>query len=208
VPPNDPRTIEVTTTLVDTNQVSKRTFGYDDTVPYNNQNSIKEFDFGSGAPGALLRETRKTFITASNYTGTAVHLRTLESQVSVWDGGGIERARTNFEYDNYSTSTYHAELVSRSAVSGFDAAFSTSYTTRGNVTGVTRYLLTNGTVTRSALKGRFQRTCTSSSFEGRPDSDQLTVNPERSQTDTLGRNIRGSFPAGISKNLLRRFKRL
>jgi tetratricopeptide (TPR) repeat protein len=34
-------------------------------------------------------------------------------------------------------------------VSGFDSAFSTSYTTRGNVTGTTNYLLTNGTVTGS-----------------------------------------------------------
>ena len=148
-PPNDPRTTEITSTLVDTNQVSKQTFGYDDTVPFNNQNNVKEYDFGSGAAGALLRETRTTFITAANYTGTDVHLRNLASQVSVWDGGGVERARTTFEHDNYSTATHHAPLVSRSSVSGFDTAFSASYTTRGNVTGVTRYRLTNGTVTGS-----------------------------------------------------------
>ena len=37
----------------------------------------------------------------------------------------------------------------RSSISGFDSSFSTSYTTRGNATGTTRYLLTNGSVTGS-----------------------------------------------------------
>ena len=34
-------------------------------------------------------------------------------------------------------------------ISGFDAAFSTGYTTRGNPTGTTRYLLSGGAVTGS-----------------------------------------------------------
>src|ERR1043165_8031510 len=38
-PPNDVRLAETITTLADTNQVSKQTFGYDDTVPFNNQNN-------------------------------------------------------------------------------------------------------------------------------------------------------------------------
>ena len=145
----DPRLIDVTTKLMDTNQVSKQIFGYDDTVPFNNQNNVKEYAFGNGAPGALVRETRTSFVTAAGYTGTNVHLRSLATQVSIFDGAGIERARTAFEYDNYAADSYHAALISRPSISGFDSVFSASYTTRGNPTAVTRHLLSNGAVTGS-----------------------------------------------------------
>lgn len=154
-PPNDPRISEVVTTLADTNQVSKQTFGYDDSVPFNNRNNVKEYDFGSGAPGALLRETRTTYLTSSSYTGTTVHIRNLPTQVSIFDGGGTERARTTYEYDNYILDgsdclhSFHCSLEPRLNISGFDSLFSTSYATRGNVTGSTRYLLSSGAVTGS-----------------------------------------------------------
>jgi RHS repeat-associated protein len=149
-PPNDTRPTDVITTLSDTNQVSKQTFGYDDSVPFNNQNNLKEYDFGSGAAGALLRETRTTFVTSSTYTGTNVHIRNLPSQVSIYDGGGVERSRTTYEYDNYATDTNHAGLVDRAFISGLDSAFTTLYTTRGNATGTTVYYLSGGSVTGSA----------------------------------------------------------
>jgi YD repeat-containing protein len=150
-PPNDPRTTEITTTIEPSgaNLVSKRTFGYDDTVPFNNQNNVKEYNFGSGTSGSLARETRTTFITSSGYTDNTVHLRNLPSQVSVHDGGGTERSRTTYEYDNYATVSNHAELTNRSDMSGFDSAFGTGYTTRGNVTASTGYLLVSGSVTGS-----------------------------------------------------------
>lgn len=148
-PPNDSRLTETVTTLLDTNQVSKQTFGYDDTVPYNNQNNVKEYDFGSGAPGSLLRETRTTFITSATYTDTSVYLRSLPSQVSVYDGSGIEKARTTYEYDNYLPDSNHAGLVNRLSISGLDSGFTTSYLTRGNMTASSRYLLVGGAVTGS-----------------------------------------------------------
>ncbi len=150
-PPNDTRLIETVTTLEPSgaNLVSKQTFGFDDSVPYNNQNNVKEFDFGVSAPGGLVRETRTTFATASSYTNTAVHLRSLPLQVSIHDGSGTERARSLIEYDNYSTQTHHAGLLDRTNISGLDPTFGTTYTTRGNATGTTNYLLVNGTVTGS-----------------------------------------------------------
>jgi RHS repeat-associated protein len=152
-PPNDARVSDTTTTLTDVspNLVSKQTFGYDDAVPYNNRNDLKEYDFGSGAPGSLVRETRTTYVTSTSYTDASngAHLRSLPSQSSIYDAGGVERARTTYEYDNYNPDTNHASLIDRPAISGFDSAFSTSYTTRGNATGTTRYLLTNGSVTGS-----------------------------------------------------------
>lgn len=149
-PPNDPRLIESDTSLVDANQVSKQVFGYDDSVPYNNQNNVKEYAFGTGSAGGLLRETRTTFVTSSSYTDPDVSLLGLPSQVSVFDGDGIERARTTLEYDNYASDTNHAALVSRSSISGLDSAFTTSLTTRGNVTATTHsFLNDSGTATGS-----------------------------------------------------------
>lgn len=149
------RVKETTVTLLDTNQVSKTIFGYDDSVPFNNQSNVKEYDFGPGAPGALLRETRTTYITSANYTASNVNLIGLPSQISVFDVNSFERARTSFEYDNYTLDgpncqqSYHCGIGPRSNVSGFDPNFGTSYNTRGNVTASTQFLLTSGSVTGS-----------------------------------------------------------
>lgn len=109
-PPNDPRTVETVTTIepATANLVSKQTFGFDDSVPFNNQNNLKEYNFGTGATGSLARETRTTFITSSSYTDNAVHLRGLPSQISIYDAAGTEQARTVYEYDNYTADSNHA----------------------------------------------------------------------------------------------------
>ena len=143
---------ETDLTLVDTNQVSKQTFSYDD---YNNQTDAYEYDFGSGSAGSLVRHTHTDFLTtnsvnSTDYTTTSVYLRSLPAQTSVYDSGGTERARTTIEYDNYSPTSPHAALTNRSGISGFDSSFNTSYTTRGNATSTTRYLLnSSGSVTGS-----------------------------------------------------------
>jgi RHS repeat-associated protein len=137
-PPNNPRLIEVKSTLVDTNQVSTSTFSYDSL---NNESDRYEYDYGSGSPGGLVRHVQTTHVTSSNYTGTSAYLLSLPSQVSVFDSGGIERARIAFEYDNYASDGNHAGLLDRPNISGFDSSFSNSYGTRGNVTATTRYLL-------------------------------------------------------------------
>jgi RHS repeat-associated protein len=150
-PPNDPRTTEIITTMepASTNLVSKQTFGYDDTVPFNNQNNVKEYNFGTGSAGTLARETRSTFIISSSYTDNTVHLRNLASQIAIYDGAGTERARTSYEIDNYTTDSNHAGLTNRANISGLDSAFGTSYTTRGNVTAMTKHFLVSGSATGS-----------------------------------------------------------
>jgi YD repeat-containing protein len=166
-PANDPRLVETTTTLVDTNQVAKTSsinpnnssdVGFDQ---YNNQTDVWEYDYGATTP---LRHTHTTYLnsgydtlnpiwSAPNLSST-YHLRSLPTQVSVFDGGGIERARMTLEYDNYSGSncdtSNHCGLLSRSDVSGFDATLGSAYTNRGNVTAVTNYFLAqDGSVTGS-----------------------------------------------------------
>lgn len=161
-PANDPRLVETTTTLVDTNQVSKTTSidpndpngvpGFDQ---YNNQTKVWEFDYGPGAPGPLIRKTVTSFLTsgydallpnstAPDLTLTS-HIRNLPSQISVYDAGNVERARAVFEYDNYvADSSFHANLVPRIDICGHDNAVST-YNKRGNATAVSNYLLPAGT---------------------------------------------------------------
>jgi RHS repeat-associated protein len=148
---NNPHITRTTTTLTDVtpNLVTKQEFTYDQ---YNNQTDVYEYDFGSGAPGPLRRRTHTDYVTATAYTDvlTGAHLRRLPLQTLVYDAAGVVRAQSGFEYDNYTNGPpNHAALISRTSISGFDSAFSTSYTTRGNVTASIVYLLSNGAVTGS-----------------------------------------------------------
>lgn len=153
-PPSDPRTTQTVTTLSDTNQVTKQTFLYDQ---YNNQTDVYEYNFGAGAAGSLVRRTHTDYVTANVVNGvtynydsdTAIHLRSLPKQVSIYNTAGVEQARTTYEYDNYTATANHAALTARSGISGLDSTFTTSKRTRGNATATTRYLLTAGAVTDS-----------------------------------------------------------
>jgi RHS repeat-associated protein len=83
----------------------------------------------------------------------------LPVQQSVYDAGGVERARTSYEYDNYASDANHAALQPRSGISGLctiitsptqcDNSNPPGFGQRGNPTGTTRYLLVNGSVTGS-----------------------------------------------------------
>jgi RHS repeat-associated protein len=165
-PPYDPRLVDVTTTLVDTNQVTKTSaispidgsVGFDD---YNNQTDVWEYDYGSGVVGSLMRHTHTNFLTSGYDTVNPIwnnanlsitsHIRNLPTQVSVYDAGGAEKARTTFEYDNYvpDSSTFHAALLDRTNISGHDPGIGTSYSSRGNLTAMSQYLLPAGTAITS-----------------------------------------------------------
>ncbi len=138
--PLDPRLLETTTLLADTNQVSKKIFAYDD---FNNVTDTYEYDFGTGAPGGFLRRTHTDYVTDTNYTShTGAHLRGLPLQTWVSSDiyGNNKASLTQTEYDNYNTDANHAALVSRSNVVGHDTAnYGASNTLRGNVTKVTSY---------------------------------------------------------------------
>jgi len=154
--PNNPRIADVTATLTDTNQVSKQTFSYD---CYNNKTDIYEYDYGSGAPPTYAtRHSHTDYLTTNSvnsinyagpigsvYTASDYHIRNLPSKQIVYSvntssGAETKVAQTEFEYDKYDTSTYHANLVARSGISGLDSTYaSTSTVARGNVTMVTRY---------------------------------------------------------------------
>src|SRR6185369_188787 len=116
----NPRIGETVTTLSDTNQISKQVFSYDQCSGcdpfFNNRTDVYEYDFGPGAPGDLLRRTHTDFVAAASYTNatSGAHLRSLPTQTFLYDGHDVEKARTAFEYDNYTeASPNHAGLIDR-----------------------------------------------------------------------------------------------
>ena len=166
-PMNDPRLVETVTTLADSNQVSKTTsinpatqaVGFDQ---YNNQTDVFEYDFGSGAPGALKRHMHTDFMTDPSYVNLYAYLRSLP--LHTWVAGPTAPrqssqpidpdptprptpqqlqeyiySRTDYEYDNYANSGNNALLTDRLNVIGHDANYNRDYSTRGNVTKVTSY---------------------------------------------------------------------
>ncbi len=109
------------TTLSDSAQKSKVTYSYDS---FGNVTNEKVYDFGSGAPGSLLRET------ATYYpTSPSDHVLNLPSKVEIYNGGGTKVSRTDFAYDE----------TTPSSVTGGTPPQHTSASTRGNLTTVTRY---------------------------------------------------------------------
>lgn len=159
-PPNDPRLHETIFKLADTNLVSKKTFLYDDTVPFNNVSDTYEYGFGSGAPGALIRRTNTEYlkvnsVNAIDYTTTSVHMRSLPREQQVFDAAGTLKARTTIEYDDYTNDGLHAPLMPRSGISGLCDGISNcpggpnftdiNYQTRGNVTKNTGWILSPNT---------------------------------------------------------------
>jgi RHS repeat-associated protein len=102
-PDNDPRLTRVTTTL-DDGEVTKQEFAYD---AYNNQTEVKEYAYGQGQAGALLRRSVTQYLTVNpinglDYAGAAsgIHIRNLPSSTEVWDGATSTLvSRGEFIYD-------------------------------------------------------------------------------------------------------------
>ena len=161
---NDPRMVESVTALTDVspNLVAKQTninpssgaIGYDQ---YNNPTDVWEYDFGNSGPGVFVRRTHTDYLTSGYDTvagglnapdqNATVHIRSLPlaQQIFSDSAGTTKKAETTYEYDNYSAAANHAGLVNRTNISGLDAAFTTSYTMRGNPTAVSRWKNTDNT---------------------------------------------------------------
>lgn len=147
-PPNDPRVVEAKTTLVDSNQVAKQVFAYDE---FNNRTDVWEHGFGTGTAGSVVRHTTSEYLSDPGYTnaaGNSPHLRGLPVNVFVKTGSEVTVSHTTYEYDNYTADAQnnHAALVSRANVIGHDSAHGTNKTKRGNVTAVTHNLTSSGAI--------------------------------------------------------------
>jgi RHS repeat-associated protein len=141
-PPENPAITTVQTTLNDTSQVAELDYGYD---AYNNVTSKQEKDYGTGAAGSLIRQTTTTYVTATAYTSPNVNLVSLPIQEIVTNGSTVI-SQTQWCYDNgqgaAGASCSSSSLQNDSNIVGHDSTFGTGYTTRGNVTTLSRWLST------------------------------------------------------------------
>ncbi len=126
-PANNPHLSSEIVTLADTNQQSKVTYQYD---TYNNVTDKQEYDWGSGSPGSLVRETRTQYM-GSPYTSQ--NILDLPSLETILNGSGTIVAETHYGYDEYNQGST-GPLNDAPNIVGHDPNYGTSFTTRGNLT--------------------------------------------------------------------------
>lgn len=145
----DTRLTEAVTKLLDVtpNLASDQKYYYDQ---YNNQTAVEEFDYGLSSPPTFpTRRTETDYVTTGesnsiDYTATNVHLRSLPREQRVYSvnptsGALTQAASTHFYYDQYS-------LTDRTGIVGWEAPATAA---RGNLTSVTKWLDTGGSITTS-----------------------------------------------------------
>lgn len=95
--------------------------------------SMSEYDWGSGAPGAALRTTSFTYLSGSAYT--ARNIINQATQKIVREGGpnGTIRSREDTSYDGGTLTCVTG------AIQHDDSGYGCSFTSRGNATAVTTY---------------------------------------------------------------------
>jgi len=143
---NNPQLASATVTLDDTNQVSQTTYQYD---KYNNVVDVKSYDWGSGAPGALINETQTAYVWTSNSAyatpnslPSAAYLPSLPASRTLLNGSGSQVGKTVFNYDQTSVQ------ANPNMVGHDDADYGTSFNYRGNLTSEQHWLnTTNAYVT-------------------------------------------------------------
>ncbi len=145
------RPIRVTTTLdngfvtktetdYETNQYHcTETLGCPLTFTRMDPLEIREYAYANGTPGPLLRRTHYTYLDDSNasYVTSPLYIADRKASEIVYDGSNTA-SQTTYEYDVYN----HGSLPSMGASGAVqhDAARNTNYLTRGNQTGVSRWL--------------------------------------------------------------------
>jgi RHS repeat-associated protein len=111
-------------TILPNNQQSQHVESYNS---YGPPTEVDDYDFGSGAPGALLRKTTITYASLSN-------INAFRQTTTVYNGAGTQIAQTTNNYDE-TAPTATSGLPQHVAVSG----------SRGNLTSVSQWVNTTNT---------------------------------------------------------------
>jgi len=98
----------------------------------------KEYDWGQGAPGSLLKETDTSYQWQVNGSYLTAHLVDLPASVIVKDGNGIRVAETDYTYDE-------SQYLTASGITTQHGA-APNGTVRGNLTTVSRWLNTTNSL--------------------------------------------------------------
>jgi hypothetical protein len=139
--------IHVTTTWAANNKVSRIEKDYDSgfsftgafatgTGIYGDVVAEREYDYGTGTWGSLLRQTVTSYYALNNSSYLMYNLLKIPSSVQVKDGGGTQRAYTTFAYDGSGLSSSGITTQHSSSPAGGSV--------RGNQTSVSRWLNTTG----------------------------------------------------------------
>jgi YD repeat-containing protein len=137
------RTTSVTTTLDNgqENQVQTdyETFTFDgQTFTRMNPTEVREYDYGNGAPGPLLRRTDYTYLHTNNQTYVNLNIVDRITSTTTYNGSGTLLAQTQSEFDNYTQGIASTNSVQHSS------SYGSAYTTRGNLTAVEKWRNTDG----------------------------------------------------------------
>jgi RHS repeat-associated protein len=127
----NPRITQALTTLKDTGQESEVQTDY---TTYGNPSEVREYDYGSGAPGTLIRSTDYTYVASSNYTSR--HILNLPASAIIYSGSsssGTKVSNSAYSYDGSS-------LTSATGASNHDDTnYGTGFAYRGLLTSTTQY---------------------------------------------------------------------
>jgi RHS repeat-associated protein len=148
------RLIRTTTILGDAAQTQTKTetdyetLTASDGTPYTFLNPIeqREFAYGSGTPGALLRRTVSTYLHTGNQNYLSRNIVHRMLSTTVYDGSNHQVAQTVNEYDNYAHPGQ--PMVASNAIQ-HDSAYDTNFIYRGNVTAVSHWRNTDGVMLTS-----------------------------------------------------------
>ena len=145
-PPNDPRLLEVTTTIMEPIMsepgvlITKQRFDYD---LYNNLTDVYDYSYSTEVPESFYRHTHTGYLTVNpqngiDYTSTDVHIRNLQTSQIIYANGVQETvmaaSETVYDENAYAPLNY-------GAVSGWIDPGSSA---RGNVTTTRTWLNMNG----------------------------------------------------------------
>jgi len=111
-------------------------------IPYGLQTSVSSYDYGSGAPGSLLKTDTTAYLWQSNLNYLNANLLNLKSKVATYNGNvnpggplGTEVAETDYTYDN-------ASLLTASGISTQHGSSPTGI--RGNQSTIAKVLIGGG----------------------------------------------------------------
>jgi YD repeat-containing protein len=135
-------TVQTVKTIM--NGVVKQTsYTYDQ---YNNVSDQKDYDWGSGGPGGLLRDVQTSYVTSSSsYNYTAVNILGLPLAIKMYDGSTNLYGFTQYTYDESPNPNTGLGLSNCPGIIGHDNTNFAGGAARGNPTTIGRCLISNNT---------------------------------------------------------------
>ena len=137
--------IRETTTWNQQNLVTKTETDYDTmsiwsgTFSWGNPTEKREYAYGTGAAGSLVRQISFNYLHLTNTTYKNLNIADRPTSKTTYDGAGAIKAQTQYTYDG-------TGLTATSGAPNHDyTGFGSGFLTRGNPTQVKNWLNTNGT---------------------------------------------------------------